>query len=69
MIDHIYRHIPAYHKFMYLDGYTPNEIMYAFRKKTRAQIEEQTIINTIELEKVLDLNMEKALNELFKDWK
>ena len=69
MISNMNKPFPAYHKFMYLQGYTPNEIMGAFRNKTREQIEEQTIINTTDLEKVIDLNIGKALNELFKDWK
>ena len=44
MIDYIYRQIPEYYPTMYLDGYSPQEIMTAFHNTMYAQIEERTSI-------------------------
>jgi len=35
VLDYIHRGIPAYYPTMYLDGYTPEQIMIAVRKKMR----------------------------------
>lgn len=40
--DHYYRKVPKYYNYMYLDGFTPEEIMYAFRRDVLyPQIEER----------------------------
>ena len=44
MIDYIYRQLPEYYPTMYLDGYSPQEIMTAFHNTMYAQIEERTSI-------------------------
>ena len=44
MIDYIYRQLPEYYSTMYLDGYSPQEIMTAFHNTMYAQIEERTSI-------------------------
>ena len=33
LIDQYFRNVPEYYDTMYLDGYTPDQIMTAFRKK------------------------------------
>lgn len=35
------RHVPDYYDYMYMDGFTPDEIMYAARKKMNREFEEQ----------------------------
>ena len=69
MIDSIYRHFPAYYSYMYLDGYTPNEIMYALQKKKREQFKKKTIIDTIDIEKIISAQIDKTLDQLLKNWK
>ena len=44
MIDYIYRQLPQYYPYMYFDGYSPQEILTAFRNAMYAQIEERTAI-------------------------
>lgn len=44
MIDYIYRQLPEYYQTMYLDGYSPQEILTVFRNTMYAQIEERTEI-------------------------
>ena len=39
--DYYYRKVPEYYHYMYLDGYTPDEIMYAARKKFRREYAER----------------------------
>ena len=51
--DYYYRKVPEYYDYMYLDGYTPDEIMYAHRKKFRREYAErmarQNEINSIKI--------------------
>ena len=39
--EYYYRKVPEYYHYMYLDGYTPDEIMYAARKKFRREYAER----------------------------
>lgn len=41
LYDEYYKHVPEYNKFMYLDGYTPEEIMYALHKKMQSEMAER----------------------------
>ena len=41
LIDNHFRHVPEYYDWMYLDGFTPEEIMYALRKKMNREIAER----------------------------
>ena len=41
LADQFYKNIPEYYHYMYLDGYTPDQIMYAARKKIFRQIAER----------------------------
>lgn len=38
LIDNYFNHVPDYYPYMYLDGYTPEEIMYASHKKVMKNI-------------------------------
>ena len=33
LLDDHYRKVPEYYDWMYLDGFTPDEILYALHKK------------------------------------
>ena len=41
LADYYNRNIPEYYDTMYLDGYTPEQIMTAFRKKLYRECEER----------------------------
>ena len=41
LIDDYFRKVPEYYPEMYQDGFTPEEIMYAFRKQLRRQAEDE----------------------------
>ena len=41
LIDDYFRKVPEYYPEMYQDGFTPEEIMYAFRKQMRRQAEDE----------------------------
>ena len=41
IVDRVTKKLPDYYPTMYMDGYEPHEIMNAFRKKMRADLEEQ----------------------------
>ena len=75
--DYYYRKVPEYYHYMYLDGYTPDEIMYAARKKMNREFEEQKRRQQEELmekllekklEKQIEEFIEKTLDELLKDF-
>lgn len=36
--DYYFRTVPEYYPTMYLDGFTPEQIMYAFRRKMRQKV-------------------------------
>ncbi len=56
-----YQNIPEYYPYMYLDGYTPQEILCAAHRSQEAAQE----IDQKQLEKAL----EAALDNILKDWK
>lgn len=39
--EYLYRKVPDYYDTMYLDGFTPDEIMYAHRRMVRRKMAEQ----------------------------
>ena len=41
LIDQYFNKIPEYYDTMYMDGYTPEQIMYAARKKMQRIYEER----------------------------
>ena len=45
MIDQYFKNVPDYYDWMYLDGYTPEEILYAFHRKMDREQEEREALN------------------------
>lgn len=41
ILDTPYDRLPPYHRYMYLEGYTADEVYWAFRKQMAQQIEDQ----------------------------
>lgn len=74
-IDYYNRNIPEYYKTMYIDAFTPEEILYAFRQmmihdydvleeSKRAETEIMRI-----MEKRLKTSLDQALDDILKDFK
>lgn len=51
--DYYNRQIPEYYDTMYMDGYTPEQIMTAFRKKSHREREERTEENEMPNVKII----------------
>ena len=48
-----FREIPEYYDWMYLDGFTPDEILYALHKKmNRQQAEQEELADSVDSIKV-----------------
>lgn len=58
------RRIPDYYPTMYLDGFTPQEVMYAAKRQMYQQIQERKAMQTD-----LQTALEAALRDVFEDWK
>ena len=58
------RRIPDYYPTMYLDGFTPEEVMYAAKRQMYQQIQERKAMQTD-----LQTALEAALRDVFEDWK
>ena len=58
------RKIPDYYPTMYLDGFTPEEVMYAAKRQMYQQIQERKAMQTD-----LQTALEAALRDVFQDWK
>ena len=58
------RRIPDYYPTMYMDGFSPEEIMYAAKRQMYRQIEERKAAQ-------MDIQtaLEAALQDVFEDWK
>lgn len=41
LADYYFRKVPEYYDWMYLDGFTPEEIMYALHKKMDREMAER----------------------------
>ena len=41
LMDNYFNHVPDYYPYMYLDGYTPEEIMQASNQKPMKNIKER----------------------------
>lgn len=47
------REIPEYYDWMYLDGFTPDEILYALHKKmNRQQAEQEELVDSVDSIKI-----------------
>lgn len=48
LLDDCYRKIPEYYDWMYLDGFTPDEILYALHKKMdKEQAEREALADSV----------------------
>ncbi len=48
-----FREIPEYYDWMYLDGFTPDEILYALHKKmNRQQAEQEELADSVDSIKI-----------------
>ena len=45
LIENQFKNVPDYYDWMYLDGYTPEEILYAFHRKMDREQEEREALN------------------------
>ena len=50
LIDQYFRDVPEYYDTMYMDGYTPEQIMHAAHKKMRRMSEERDAAKRAEAE-------------------
>ena len=66
--------LPDYYDTMYLDGYTPQQILQALRNTERKKYETQREQERLEKEalKMVEQNLEKVVNQaiadIFKNW-
>ena len=58
------RRIPDYYPTMYMDGFTPQQVMYAAKRQMYQQILERKAMQTD-----LQTALEAALRDVFEDWK
>ena len=58
------RRIPDYYPTMYMDGFTPEEIMYAAKRQMYRQIRERK-----DAQVDIQTALEAALRDVFEDWK
>ena len=58
------RRIPDYYPTMYMDGFTPEEVMYAAKRQMYQQILERKAMQSD-----LQTALEAALRDVFEDWK
>lgn len=63
MLSDYYDKLPDYYPTMYLDGYTPEQIMFAAKRGMLQRYRERKAEQTVQSA------MEAALQDLFKDWK
>ena len=45
LIENHFKNVPDYYDWMYIDGYTPEEILYAFHRKMDREQEEREALN------------------------
>ena len=63
MCEEYDRKIPDYYPTMYLDGYTPDQILHAVRRGMIQRHRESKLENAVKTQ------VEAALRDVFKDWK
>lgn len=64
MLEQYGRNIPDPYPYMYLDGYTPYEILHTTSRKLYQDYQAKR-----EIEEGIQSAVEAALKGLFKDWK
>ena len=50
LLDNFHKDVPEYYDYMYLDGYTPEQILHAAHKKMMRQVEEREAAQRAEAE-------------------
>ena len=74
-MDEYHKNLPDYYPYMYLDGYTPEQIMEAMHRTVRKEWEARraeeaaAIAAEAQIEKALEKTVSKALDDIFKGWK
>ena len=79
LINEYYKNLPEYYDTMYMDGYTPEQIMethhrsmmkkyYADRKRKHEEAAAEKAVQS-EVEKQLEKVVSKTLDDIFKYWK
>ena len=58
------RRIPDYYPTMYMDGFTPQQVMYAAKRQMYQQIQERK-----DAQVDIQTALEAALRDVFEDWK
>ena len=58
------RRIPDYYPTMYMDGFTPEEIMHAAKRQMYRQIQERK-----DAQVDIQTALEASLRDVFEDWK
>ena len=75
LVDYYDRQIPEYYPTMYMDGYTPQQILHAVhRKMVREYLEREKEKYSqkeaeVQIEKQVKKAIDSAMKDLFKDWK
>ena len=75
LIDSDHKNLPDYYASMYLDGYTPAQILEAkrrsmakeYRRRQEAAAEGKAV--EAQISQQLEKAVSKALNDIFKGWK
>ena len=49
LIEQHFKHVPDYYDTMYMDGYTPEEILYAHRRSMLQSINERQTVENIHI--------------------
>ena len=63
MFDEYDKKIPDYYPTMYMDGYTPEQILHAVRREMIQRHRER------KAEQAVKTQVEAALQDVFKEWK
>ena len=63
MLSDYYDKLPDYYPTMYMDGYTPEQIMYAAKRGMLERYRER------KAEQIVQNAVEASLRDLFKEWK
>ena len=50
LLENFHKDVPEYYDYMYLDGYTPEQILHAAHKKMMRQVEERKAAQRAEAE-------------------
>lgn len=75
LLESYHKNLPDFYPYMYLDGYTPEQIMEAMhrtmRKDWQSRRDQAAAEKAVEaqIEKALEKTVEKALDDIFKSWK